>query len=247
MLALLALVAIISVPVLAFLGGKAANTTTQPAAGPGASKPVGQHFPKVSAQVAAGAHDFARFACAECHGIGGKGGVSPDVPALTSIGPSLTVSALTNIIEHGAGVSSNPTKPFMPVWHGIISSSQIADIVAYVHAGLPPVQGAEPAPVPTDQGSVVAGSIDYVNFGCINCHGPNGLGGVPNPLSPDRSIPPLATAAFRAQFNTPKKIADVIVSGSVIGKAPIVDMPHWGTILTQQEINDLIAYLATLK
>jgi mono/diheme cytochrome c family protein len=246
-LALLALVAIVSVPVLAFLGGKAANTTTQPAAGPSASKPVGQNFPKVSAQVAAGAHDFARFACDECHGIGGKGGVSPDVPALTSIGPSLTVSALTNIIEHGAGVSSNPTKPFMPVWHGIISTSQIADIVAYVHAGLPPVQGAQPMPVPADQGSVVAGSIDYVNFGCINCHGPNGLGGVPNPLSPDKSIPPLATADFRSQFNTPKKIADVIVSGSVIGKAPIVDMPHWGTILTQREINDLIAYLATLK
>jgi mono/diheme cytochrome c family protein len=197
--------------------------------------------------VAAGAHDFVRFACDECHGIGGKGGVSPDVPALTNIGPNLTVGSLTNIIEHGAGVRSDPTKPFMPVWHGIISSSQIADIVAYLHAGLPPVQGAAPLPVPSDQGSAVAGSIDYINFGCINCHGPNGLGGVPNPLSADKSIPSLATADFRGEFNTAKKISDVIVSGSVIGKAPIVSMPHWGTILTQQEITDLVAYLATLK
>ncbi len=246
-LAILALGAIVSVPVLAFIGGKAANSTTEPAPGPSKSQSVSQNFPHVSAQVAAGAHDFVRFACAQCHGIGGKGGVSPDVPALTSVGPSLTVSALTNIIEHGAGVSSDPTKPFMPVWHGIISSAQIADIVAYLHAGLPPVQTATPLPVPTDQGSAVAGSIDYINFGCINCHGPNGLGGVPNPLSADKSIPPLATADFRAQFNTAKKISDVIVSGSVIGKTPIVDMPHWGTILTHQEIADLIAYLATLK
>jgi mono/diheme cytochrome c family protein len=169
------------------------------------------------------------------------------VPSLTTLAPSLSVSELTDIIEHGRGSSANPTKPFMPVWHGIISKSQISDLVAYLHAGLPAVDGAVPIAVPTNQGSAVAGSIDYINFGCINCHGPNGLGGVPNPLSPDKTIPSLATADFRSEFNTPKKISDVIVSGSVIGKAPIVAMPHWGTILSQQEINDLIAYLGTLK
>ena len=246
-LAILALGAIVSVPVLAFIGGKAANSTTEPAPGPSKSQPVSQNFPHVSAQVAAGAHDFVRFACAQCHGIGGKGGVSPDVPALTNIGPSFTASALVNIIEHGAGVRTNPAKPFMPVWHGIISKAQIADIVAYLHAGLPPVQDATPLPQPPNQGSAVAGAIDYVNFGCINCHGPNGLGGVPNPQSPDTTIPPLGTPDFFGQFNTPKKIADVIESGSVIGKQPIVSMPHWGGILTPTEINDLIAYIDTLK
>ncbi len=217
-------------------------------ASPTAAAPRAQPaYPAVSPQVAAGAHDFSRFACAQCHGFQGKGGVSPDVPALAAIGPTLPKATLENVIEHGAGVSSNPTKPFMPVWHGIISTTQIAELAAYLHAGLPAVKGASPPPVPAGQGDAVAGSVLYVKFGCLNCHGPNGLGGVPNPDSPDTTIPSLATADFRHEFNTAQKIRDVIVSGSVIGRAPIVSMPHWGGILTATEIRQLIAYLQTFK
>jgi len=50
--------------------------------------------------------------------------------------------------------------------------------------------------VQTDQGPVVEGAQLYVRYGCINCHGPNGLGGVPNPSSPDKSIPALSGAVF---------------------------------------------------
>ena len=39
----------------------------------------------------------------------------------------------------------------------------------------------------------------------------------------------------------------MIVSGSVLGRAPIVSMPHWGGILTPAELNALVAYLATLQ
>jgi mono/diheme cytochrome c family protein len=60
-------------------------------------------------------------------------------------------------------------------------------------------------------------------------------------------IPVLSGQAFRKQFNTDAKIAAVIRSGSVIGKAPIVSMPHWGGILSDQQIAQLIAYLKTLK
>ena len=70
---------------------------------------------------------------------------------------------------------------------------------------------------------------------------------MPNPQSPDRTIPPLSGADFRGEFNTPAKIANVIRSGSVIGRAPIVSMPHWGGILTTADVNALIAYLATLQ
>ena len=93
----------------------------------------------------------------------------------------------------------------------------------------------------------MAGSILYTNLGCVNCHGPNGLGGVPNPLSEDKAIPPLSGKDFTSEFNTPAKIRDIIVSGSVLGKAPIVSMPHWGSILTDAEVNQLIAYIGTLS
>jgi mono/diheme cytochrome c family protein len=210
----------------------------------GTPTPAGTH---VSALVAEGAHDFNQFACAQCHGPNGQGGVSSAVPALKIVGKALTATQLRSIIDHGLGESANPTSPYMPVWGQVISARQVTALVAYVHAGLPAVSGATPAPVQTDQGPVVEGVQLYVRDGCINCHGPNGLGGVPNPQSPDKSIPPLSGADFFNQFNTDQKIIDVIRSGSVIGRAPIVSMPHWGGILTDSQLHALVAYIKTLR
>ena len=201
----------------------------------------------VSPKVAAGAHDFVQFACAQCHGIGGRGGVSPYVPALKQIGPHLTVAQLTQIIDHGLGESANPKRPYMPVWGEVISAHQVRDLVAYVRAGLPAVPGATPPPVITGQGQAVEGALLYQRYGCINCHGPNGLGGVPNPESPDKTIPPLSGAVFRHEFDTDAKITDVIRSGSVIGRSPIVSMPHWGGIIPDAQLQALAAYIKTLK
>jgi mono/diheme cytochrome c family protein len=83
-----------------------------------------------SSMVAAGAHDFTQFACAQCHGDRGRGGVSPDVPALSQVGKQLTVTQLKQIIDHGLGESANPTKPYMPVWGQVISAHQLSDLVA---------------------------------------------------------------------------------------------------------------------
>lgn len=201
----------------------------------------------VDPHVASGAHLFVSFACAQCHGVRGGGGVSPDVPALTSVATTMTPTQLRTIIDHGLGASKNPTKPYMPVWGQVISSQQVSDLIAYLRAGLPAVPTAVPPPVPVDQGAAVAGAALYVRYGCINCHGPNGLGGVPNPQSPDRTIPPLSGADFRHEFDTVAKIVAVIRSGSVIGRAPIVSMPHWGGILTSAELRQLVAYIKTLK
>jgi mono/diheme cytochrome c family protein len=202
---------------------------------------------QIDPAVAAGAHDFVQFACAQCHGEQGQGGVSPDVPALAAVGKELTVAQLRHIIDHGLGESANPTKPYMPVWGEVISTHQVSDLVAYLRAGLPAVPDAVPAAVPQGQGEAVAGAALYVKFGCINCHGPNGLGGVPNPQSPDKAIPPLSGADFRSEFDTPEKITEIIRTGSVIGRAPIVSMPHWGGILTDADYSALVAYIDTLK
>jgi mono/diheme cytochrome c family protein len=201
----------------------------------------------VDPQVAAGGHIFVQFACAQCHGEQGRGGVSPDVPALTTVAKSLQPQKLRSIIDHGLGESANPTKPYMPVWGQVISQTQVTDLIAYLRAGLPKVPTAEAPAIPQGQGAAVQGSVLYVRYGCINCHGPNGLGGVPNPQSPDKTIPPLSGQDFRSEFNTDQKIIDVIRSGSVIGKAPIVSMPHWGGIIPDKQLQALVAYLKTLK
>jgi mono/diheme cytochrome c family protein len=201
----------------------------------------------VNPSVAAGAHDFVQFACAQCHGVQGRGGVSPYVPALPAVARALTPTQLRQIINHGLGESKNPTKPYMPVWGEVISKQQVSDLIAYLRAGLPSVPTAVPPAIPTGQGLAVEGAVLYVRYGCINCHGPNGLGGVPNPESPAKSIPPLSGVAFRKQFNTEAKIIAVIRSGSVIGRAPIVSMPHWGGIIPNDRLKALVAYLKTLK
>jgi len=225
----------------AYHAGKGNATSAPAAAGAVSTAP-----PAVPQQVAFGAHAFVQFACAQCHGNRGTGGVSPDVPALQKVAPTLTVSELTSIIEHGAGVSGDPTRPFMPVWHGVISTEQITALVAYMKAGFPQVPYADPQPVPTGQGDATAGAALYERYGCVNCHGPNGLGGVPNPQSPDTTIPPLVGKAFHGEFSD-KDIAEIIRSGSVLGKAPIVSMPHWGSILTDRQIAQLVAYISTLS
>ena len=224
--------------------GEQTKTVTTRAAGPStlAVTPT-----KVPPQVAAGSHTFVQFACVQCHGPLGSGGVDPAVPALTTVGQSLTVAQLTHIINHGLGESANPKQPYMPVWGEVLSKTQVADLVAYIRAGLPPVADTQPVSIPAGQGAAVAGAALYVRYGCINCHGPNGLGGVPNPLSADKSIPPLSGQGFRHDFPTDEAIAAVIRSGSVIGRAPIVSMPHWGGILSDQQIAELTAYLKTLK
>ncbi|MGE5433310.1 MAG: c-type cytochrome, partial [Candidatus Doudnabacteria bacterium] len=64
---------------------------------------------------------------------------------------------------------------------------------------------------------------------------------------PDKAIPALSGATFFEEFNTDKKITDVIRSGSVIGRAPIVSMPHWGGIIPDPQLQALVAYIKTLK
>ena len=222
-------------------GGNHTQTATPtPTASPTAIAAVDPH-------VAAGAHDFVQFACAQCHGDLGRGGVSPDVPALTAVAKELTPSELRSIIDHGLGESSNPTKPYMPVWGGVISKTQVNDLIAYLRAGLPAVPTAGAPAVPKGQGAAVEGSALYNAYGCVNCHGPNGLGGVPNPQAPDRTIPSLSGQDFRKEFNTDAKIIAVIRSGSVIGRAPIVSMPHWGGIIPDERLRALVAYLKTLQ
>ena len=197
--------------------------------------------------VAMGAHLFVQFGCSACHGEQGQGGVSSDVPALQDVGNQLSVAQLRQIIDSGLGESANPQKPYMPVWGPVISDSQVNDLVEYLQAGLPKVKDATPVPVPRDQGAAVAGAALYVRDGCINCHGPSGLGGVPNPLSEDKVVPPLSGQDFREEFNTDTKIKEMIRSGSVIGKPPIASMPHWGGIIPDEDLDALVAYLKTLQ
>ena len=109
-----------------------------------------------------------------------------------------------------------------PVRPASLSARRVERVMSL---GWNPEVGLKPPAIPQHQGAAVEGAALYERYGCINCHGPNGLGGVPNPQSPDKTIPPLSGPDFRKEFNTDAKIIAVVRSGSVIGRAPIVSMP----------------------
>ena len=100
---------------------------------------------------------------------------------------------------------------------------------------------------PAGQGAAVEGATLYTLYGCVNCHGPNGLGGVPNPQSEDKTIPPLTGQDFRSEFDTDAKIIARDQERQRDRQAPVVSMPHWGGIIPDDRLNALVAYLKTLK
>ena len=216
------------------------TATPTPTASPTAIAAVDPH-------VAAGAHDFVQFACGQCHG---------------DLGPRrrLAGCARAHLRREGADAVGAALDHRPRAWrveqpdqalHARLGRRDLQD------AGLRPdcvpacraAGGAdgEAAVDPRGQGAAVEGAALYDAYGCVNCHGPNGLGGVPNPQSPDKTIPPLSGQDFRKEFNTDAKIIAVIRSGSVIGRAPIVSMPHWGGIIPDERLRALVAYLKTLQ
>jgi hypothetical protein len=59
-------------------------------------------------------------------------------------------------------------------------------------------------------------------------------------------IPPLVGKDFHGQFND-KEIAQIIRTGSVIGKAAHRQPAALGTILTNKQIAQLVAYIDSLR
>jgi mono/diheme cytochrome c family protein len=214
------------------------------------------HRAAISEAVAAGALDYVTFGCENCHGLSGRGGVrvpnisgQATIPALNTpaIRSSLGASGLRYIIQHGIVLKSNVARVYMPVWGAVMSNQQVSDLVAYIRAGLPQIAGIAPQTVRTDLGLRVEGQQLYIRYGCVVCHAFNGFGGVPNPASPDKTIPPLRGPAFTREFAKDSDIAYVIKHGSILGGPPIVSMPVWSGLLSDQQIKALIAYIRSFR
>jgi mono/diheme cytochrome c family protein len=210
----------------------------------------------VSEAVAAGALDYVTFGCENCHGLSGRGGVrvpnisgQATIPALNTgtVRANLSAVSLRYIIQHGVVYQSKAATVYMPVWGAVLSGQQVSDLVAYIRAGMPQIKGIVPQAVRTDLGLRVEGQELYIRYGCVVCHAMNGFGGVPNPSSPDKAIPPLRGRAFDQQFTKDSEIAYVIEHGSIIGHAPIVSMPVWSGLLSHQQVKALVAYIRSLR
>jgi mono/diheme cytochrome c family protein len=110
-----------------------------------------------------------------------------------------------------------------------------------------PTPGASGGTVAVSQ-QVKDGAQLYVEFACVRCHAPDGVGSIPNRLNVggDDTIPPLNNA-YRATgegFTNVAQITTVLQEGSVISKKPgVINMPSWKGVINDAQMNAIAAYI----
>ncbi|NOX60592.1 MAG: c-type cytochrome [Chloroflexi bacterium] len=158
--------------------------------------------------------------CFACHGVAGEG---------TSVGLRLNDPArlarfsddyYRDVIQFG-----RPDRG-MPTWGSVLSPQQIEDLVAYIRSW-----ETEPPVAMAQLGGDAMNGRDIFQATCATCHGRNGQG--------TDIAPPLAEAPILADADA---LYETISHGRIEA-----GMPNWGQVLSPAEINDVIAYLGTLK
>jgi mono/diheme cytochrome c family protein len=102
-----------------------------------------------------------------------------------------------------------------------------------------------PEITPAMRGKIVAGRL-----GCFGCHGPEGFGGIPDPISPAGKAPGWEKGTAILYVNSEEEIEEWILHGRVLNPLPQVatlpetmtPMPPYKGLLSEREKNDLIAY-----
>lgn len=168
--------------------------------------------------------------CTICHGINGEGS-DLGLPLNTAAIRATPADELQSIITAGV-----PTT-LMVGWDNVLSSADIADIVAFLKnwdvindAGLvltPP----EPVEIDlSDPGKALAAGEQIYNSTCMACHGENGAGG----------IGPVLNSQQILTRNSDEQISQTIING---GRRPNSSMPAFGDRLSDSEISALVQFI----
>ncbi len=177
--------------------------------------------------------------CAVCHGPKGEGRVGATLSdVFGGIAPD---EFLKETISQGRSGT------FMPAWSqaygGPLTDEEIADIIAYIEswgttveppAPAPPRPPQEIPPVPQVSGDPNAGYTIF-QTNCVACHGEQGQGRIGATL----------TTTFAAI--EPGALVIETVSRGVAGSLMPPFAQAYGGPLTEQEINDVAAYVLSLQ
>lgn len=187
--------------------------------------------------------------CAACHGDNAAGGYpmgeekSADVRwANLNMMYKGDVSLAHRAILTGKDEENKDLSEVMPRWQGKLSEQEVNGLVAYLQTLTTDVPANEPqaAPAGASSGEV----LFYQN--CAVCHGTDGAG--------DKDIGTSTSADLRwAKLNDMYKgdltlIARAILTGKdEKGDDLDSEMPHWQDTLTNDQVQQIIAFLQTLK
>jgi mono/diheme cytochrome c family protein len=254
--------------VLLGLGVAAAATALLVAAGcaslatpeaPGSGSPApsgGGGTVQATQQVKDGAQLYVSLACVRCHAPDGVGGI----PNRLNVGGDSTIPPLNNtyrsqdeqfanpqqitqVLDEGGILSKKPGIVNMPSWKGVINTAQADAIAAYVLAGFPHV-GATYDPDPAKAPEI------YEAYACMQCHGQVGPNATPppapNPKTADKEVPGLRNPDDNVSL---AELRTFLVDGSIPdpGTKGVLLMPAWGQILSVDQLNLILPYIADGK
>lgn len=150
---------------------------------------------------------FADAGCAACHGAQAQG---------TSLAPQISPPPL--VLAAMIAYVRQPTGKMPPVPVATASDAQLADVYAFLLSVAPKAARAEEL-----KGNAENGKKLFTAYGCYECHGRLGQGGVG-----PRIGPPQITAAAVAQYVR-----------HPTGQMP----PYTEKVVSDQELADIVAYL----
>ena len=102
------------------------------------------------------------------------------------------------------------------------------------------------SPLTPEDVAIEAGKQNFARFGCAGCHGTELQGGVPNPNAQGGEVPSLLHVS---DDYTQSEVTDIIRNGKVppmanaAGPMPPLYMPSWKNMLSNEDINQLVAFL----
>ncbi len=164
--------------------------------------------------------------CAACHGAEGEGGVGP---ALNN--KKLLKNTLDEIFF--SIIRSGVPNTQMPAWSvdfgGPLTDEDVKDIVAYLRSWEPTAPEIEPV---TFEPDATRGALLFAST-CAICHGENGKGTDRAPaLNDPKRLNSLDNDWYRATIRNGR---------------PAKGMPTWGTVLSPNQIDDIIALISAWR
>ena len=197
---------------------------------------------KVIPSAGQGQRLFQQKGCIGCHSVAGKGGTVG--PALDDVGLRRSPEWMVQHFREPQAVSPGSVMPQFSFTEG--EARALTDFLVNlreenVALNLPSLMS------PVERGREV-----FRKYGCAGCHGTDAKGGVPNPNAKTAELVPDLIRV--AQGYTNEELKDRILKGQreitpldPKRPPPPLYMPGWRGTISDAEVDDLVAYLDSLK
>ena len=186
---------------------------------------------------------FAEKNCIVCHAIGGVG--SKTGPDLLGVTTRHSAEWLDEQLVNPQYVHPGSSMPEYD-----LEANARKALIAFMGSATPgdaqDILSHRTSPLTPEDVAIEAGKQNFARFGCAGCHGTELQGGVPNPNAQGGEVPSLLHVS---DDYTQSEVTDIIRNGKVppmanaAGPMPPLYMPSWKNMLSNEDINQLVAFL----